>query len=70
MLVRRSDIDSLKTLSSANEMVDVKHIPKTFKDEFDRFFFGKTLVKKQGSVFAYPNDIKQWVTYIVNRYNA
>ncbi|MFZ6023965.1 MAG: hypothetical protein ACOYVG_05860 [Bacteroidota bacterium] len=70
MLIRRSDIDALKTLSSASEMVNVRSIPETFKHEFDRYFFGKTLVKKQGSLFAHPNDIRQWVTYIVNRYNA
>ncbi|TDO28231.1 hypothetical protein [Sediminibacterium goheungense] len=70
MFIRRSDIDALKALSSTSDMVNVGSIPETFKDEFDKYFFGKTLVKKQDALFAYPNDIRQWVIYIVNRYNA
>jgi hypothetical protein len=70
VLVNRKDIVSLKTLSSAKELVSVDAIPSTFKSDFQLFFFGKTLVKENDTLFAYPHDIKKWVYFIFRKYNG
>jgi hypothetical protein len=70
MLITRQDILSLKSLSITKDLVDVESIPTTFKDDFKLFFFGKTLLKKDNSLFAYPHDIKMWTRFMFNKYNG
>lgn len=70
MLITRQDILSLKTLSTTKDLVQVDSIPNAFKNDFKLFFFGKTLLKKDGSLFAYPHDIKMWVRFMFNKYNG
>ncbi len=68
MLIKRTDILRLKELSFSKDMVSIEKIPNSFKTDFDKFFFGKTLVKENNSLFAYPHDIKNWVRYIFFTY--
>jgi hypothetical protein len=68
MLINKSDLLALKELSAANDLVSLESIPKAFKDDLDRFFFGKTLVKLNGQLFAYPHDIKKWVDFVFYTY--
>lgn len=68
MLMQRQDIIVLKDLSTAKDLVAVENIPSAFKPEFQKFFFGKTLVKENNALFAYPHDIKQWVHFIFDKY--
>ena len=67
-LITRSDLLILKDLSCSTELVSVENIPHSFKDDFDNYFFGKTLVKKNGHLFAYPGDIKRWVSLVFDTY--
>lgn len=69
MLITITDISTLKELSSSKELVSVKKIPNSFQADFDVFFFGKTLVKENNTLFAYPHDIKHWVRYVFSKYN-
>lgn len=69
MLMNKSDISILKELSFSNDLVSIEKIPSSFKSDFDRFFFGKTLVKENNRLFAYPHDIKHWVRYVFFKYN-
>jgi len=68
MLIKRTDILRLKELSFSKDMVSIEKIPNSFKTDFDKFFFGKTLVKENNSLFAYPHDIRNWVRYIFFTY--
>jgi hypothetical protein len=70
MLVTRQDILSLKTLSTTKEAVAIDTIPRTFKKDFQMFFFGKTFLKRGNTSFAYPHDIKKWTRYMFNKYNG
>lgn len=70
MLVTRQDIIALKNLSTTKDLVPVDTIPSTFKKDFQLFFFGKTLLKKDNSLFAYPHDIKEWTRFMFNKYNG
>ncbi|MDP3930367.1 MAG: hypothetical protein Q8R57_15205 [Bacteroidota bacterium] len=70
MLVNRHDILSLQKLSTTKELVDIDKIPSAFKLDFELFFLGKTLVKKDNVLFAYPHDVKVWVYFMVNKYNG
>ena len=70
MLVTRQDIVSLKSLSTTKDLVAVDTIPTAFKQDFDLFFFGKTLVKQDDLLFAYPHDIKVWIRFMFNKYNG
>jgi hypothetical protein len=69
MLVTRQDILSLKNLSTTKKAVDIDTIPLTFKTDFQMFFFGKTFLKKDNTLFAYPHDIKNWTGFMFNKYN-
>jgi hypothetical protein len=69
MLVTRQDIIALKNLSTTKELIAVDTIPSTFKTDFQLFFFGKTLLKKDNILFAYPHDIKMWTRFMFNKYN-
>lgn len=69
MLMNRQDMISLKNLCSAKDLVPVERIPVSFKDDFQRFFFGKTLVKQDSHLFAYPHDVKMWVRFVFSKYN-
>ncbi|EDP96852.1 hypothetical protein KAOT1_16853 [Kordia algicida OT-1] len=69
MLISRTDISTLKELSFTKDLVPVKNIPNSFKLDFDTFFFGKTLVKKNDVLFVYPHDIKHWVRYVFSKYS-
>jgi hypothetical protein len=69
MLITRTDISTLKELSSSKDLVSVKKIPNSFKTDFDNFFFGKTVVKENNVLFVYPHDIKHWVRYVFAKYN-
>lgn len=68
MTINRNDILTLKSLSVAKDLVSVDVIPVNFKEDFQMFFFGKTLMKREGSVYAYPHDIKSWVKFMFNKY--
>jgi hypothetical protein len=70
MLITRQDILSLKNLSTTKEPVAVDTIPVAFKNDFQLYFFGKTLFKKDNSLFAYPHDIKMWIRFMFNKYNG
>lgn len=70
MLITRQDILSLKNLSTTKELVGVDTIPNAFKSDFQLYFFGKTLLKKDNSLFAYPHDIKMWIRFMFNKYNG
>lgn len=69
MLISKTDILTLKELSFSKDLVSIEKIPASFKDDFNRFFFGKTLVKENDSLFAYPHDIKNWVRYLFYTYS-
>ena len=68
MFINRSDISTLKQLSFSRELVPITNIPESFKSDFNKFFFGKTLVKENDQIFAYPHDIKHWVRYVFLKY--
>ncbi|AMO19047.1 hypothetical protein [Flavobacterium columnare] len=70
MLVTRQDIIILKNLSTTKELIAVDGIPSTFKKDFQLFFFGKTFLKKDDTLFAYPHDIKKWTRFMFNKYNG
>jgi hypothetical protein len=69
MLVNRQDILFLKDLSTTKDLVNVDKIPLAFKQDFKLFFFGKTLLKKDNLLFAYPHDIKAWISFMFQKYN-
>lgn len=69
MLVTRKDISFISTLARTKDLVAIDSIPKAFKKDFDYFFFGKTLTKKDNALFAYPHDIKAWIKFIYEKYN-
>jgi hypothetical protein len=68
MLVTRQDIIALKNLSTTKDLVAVDEIPSAFKKDFELFFFGKTLLKKENGLFAYPHDIKNWTRFMFIKY--
>lgn len=68
MLVTRKDIMFLKDLSMTTREVAIDTIPDAFLPDFQKFFFGKTLMKKDGTIFAYPHDLKKWVDYMFKKY--
>jgi len=68
MLMTNKDISTLKILSFSKDLVSIKEVPDSFKLDFDTFFFGKTLVKQNNILFAYPHDIKHWVRYVFAKY--
>ena len=70
MLVTRQDIIALKDLSTTRELIAVDAIPNTFKRDFQLFFFGKTFLKKDNMLFAYPHDIKKWTRFMFDKYNG
>ena len=60
--MNRSDLLTLKELSSTKVLVPLEKIPESFKSDFNKFFFGKTLVEdKNKNLFADPHDVKRWV---------
>jgi hypothetical protein len=68
-LIRKSDLVILKELSFADDLVPVDRIPVSFKLDFQKFFFGKTLVQDENKkLFVYPHDIRQWVQYVFQVY--
>ena len=70
MLVTRQDIITLKNLSTTKDLIAVDTIPTAFKIDFQLFFFGKTFLKKDNVLFAYPHDIKKWTVFMFNKYNG
>ena len=70
MFVTRQDILFLGNLLTTKEWVAVNTIPAAFKEDFQLYFFGKTLAKKDDLLFAYPHDIKLWVFFMFNKYNG
>lgn len=68
MLMTRTDLLQLRSLADAKRLVSLDCIPSSFQDDFNRFFFGKTLVKKNNQLFAYPGDIRNWVGYVFDKY--
>jgi hypothetical protein len=70
MLVTRVDIQFLKTIATTKDLIAVESIPVAFKQDFNAYFFGKTLIQKDHLLFAYPHDIKDWTHYMFNKYNG
>ncbi len=70
MLIDRLNLLALNELSNTKELVALDRIPSAFQDEFDRFFFGKTLVRKGEKLFAYPYDIRRWVDFVFMKYKG
>ncbi|TQM49663.1 hypothetical protein BDE36_1388 [Arcticibacter tournemirensis] len=70
MMTDRLNLLALNELSNVKDLVSLECIPSAFQDEFDRFFFGKTLVRKGEKLFAYPNDIRRWVDFVFMRYKG
>lgn len=70
MLVTRKDIIELRNLSTTKELVAIDSIPSTFKKDFQLFFFGKTFLKKDNTLFAYPHDVKKWTIFMINKYKG
>lgn len=70
MFITRQDILFLKEKSTTKDMVAVDTIPDALKKDFNIYFFGKTLLKKDNALFAYPHDIKRWVLFMFNKYNG
>jgi len=69
MLINKSDLVVLKELSISKDLVSLDRIPASFKSDFNKYFFGKTLVQDEHKhLFAYPHDIKQWVQYLFIAY--
>jgi hypothetical protein len=69
MLINRSDLVILKELSISKDLVPLERIPVSFKSDFNKYFFGKTLVQDENKhLFAYPHDIRQWVQYLFKAY--
>jgi len=67
--MNRSDISFLQHLSTVKELVPIEEIPSCFRQDFNKFFFGKTLVKDdKDHLFAYPSDIKRWVRVLFSTY--
>ena len=60
----------LKNLSKIKDLVGVDSIPSTFEKDFKLLFFGKTLLKKDDLLFAYPHDVKMCIRFMFNKYNA
>ncbi len=69
MLVTKNDILFLGNLSTTKNLVSVDKIPVVFQTDFQIYFFGKTLLKKDELLFAYPHDIKTWIAFMFNKYN-
>ena len=69
MLISKTDVLSLAKLSNASRAVPISQIPKSFRDDFDHYFLGKTLTKENDIVCVFPHDIKNWVRYIFNKYD-
>jgi hypothetical protein len=42
-------------------------LPIFLKNEFDMYFFGKTLVSMNNNTFAYPHDIKNWIDSLFSK---
>ena len=70
MLVTRQDILLLKKWSITTDVVAIDSVPNAFKTDFQSYFFGKTLLKKNNVLFAYPHDIKKWIFFMLNKYNG
>jgi hypothetical protein len=70
MLVTLQDILFLGKLSTTNDLVAIDTIPAAFKQDFQLYFFGKTLTKKDDLLFAYPHDIKLWLQFLFDKYNG
>jgi len=68
MLMTRTDLLALRSLAEVNDPVSLDRIPQSFKNKFDRFFFGKTMLKKENELLAYPVDIRNWVQYVFELY--
>ena len=68
MLMTRTDLLALRSLAEVNDPVSLDRIPQSFKNEFDHFFFGKTMLKKENELLAYPVDIRNWVQYVFELY--
>ena len=70
MEISRNDITFLIDVSNSNSLVGLNQIPINLKNEFDLYFFGKTLVSKNNNTFAYPHDIKNWIDSLFAKYKA
>ena len=69
MLITRSDITTLQNLSVVKDLVPIVEIPEAFRADFDKYFFGKTLVRnEQNHLFAYPSDIRKWIRVVFATY--
>jgi len=65
----KSDLLTLSQLLTKTELVPVDGIPLSFKDDFDQYFFGKTMVMDDSNkLFVHPHDIKNWVRFIFEKY--
>lgn len=68
MMIDKVNLLALNELSNARDLVSLDCIPNAFQEEFDRFFFGKTLVRNGKKLFAYPSDVRTWVDFVFMQY--
>ena len=69
MLIKRENILELVKLTELKGFVPISAVPKVFKSDFDKFFFGKTMTKdSNNNIVAYSHDIKQWVSNMFKKY--
>ena len=67
-LITKEDLVALKNLANSEGLIKIDLIPVSFKEDFDQFFYGKTLVQRGNDLYAYPTDISKWVAYVFHTY--
>ncbi|UCS92252.1 hypothetical protein KZP23_16285 [Echinicola marina] len=71
MFITKTDISTLQRLSQSNNLVPIDEIPQSVREDFDLFFFGKTITTDEANrLAAYPHDIKNWVRHLFKKYAA
>ena len=65
----KSDLLEMKNLYSTQENIAISDIPSSFQEEFNHFFFGKTLIEKNNKTYAYAHDIRAWVRLVFEKYS-
>jgi hypothetical protein len=69
MAISKGDLELLKELRNANKPIPLNSINSSLKNNFDTFFFGKTLLKENNQLYAFPSDIQRWAAYELEKDN-